>query len=211
VDALTRIRYLTHHYQDLQGYRLLPFAAFFLTGALYDFWAGTAFAHYLNQPEAGFSRLTTPGVAMLAAFIIAALASQRIGHWYEQRYGHLTVRRQAQLSFSAPVWALLVAACLLPGLHSTLLGALGLFLLIRQAWLSPALLRHVPLSVLYLLLAFSFPGYGSGIVSYPAAGFNSSVLLDLSFAALLLGIALHNHRLLQRLRAPQAAAAGEQA
>jgi hypothetical protein len=60
VDALTRIRYLTHHYQDLQGYRLLPFAAFFLVGALYDFRAGNVFSHYLQQPEAGFTQLVIP-------------------------------------------------------------------------------------------------------------------------------------------------------
>jgi len=42
MNELIRLRYLTHHYQDLQGYRLVPFAVFFLVGALYDLWVGYA-------------------------------------------------------------------------------------------------------------------------------------------------------------------------
>ncbi len=36
MEELQRIRYVTQHFEELQGYRLLPFAAFYLVGAVYD-------------------------------------------------------------------------------------------------------------------------------------------------------------------------------
>jgi len=149
------------------------------------------------------------GLAMLGAFIAAAIFSHRIGRWYEARYGYVAAKPRAPRAFTAGTWLIVALCTLLLGLHSLLLSILGLVLTLRQAWGSPALLRHAPLGVLYLLLGFNFPGVDSGIVSYPPPGFNASVVIDLIAACVLLSIAFQNHRLLERLSARRAVAREE--
>ena len=85
MDALANLRYLTLHYRDLQGYRLLPFAAFFLLGAVHDFWSGYAFGRY----DGNDTWFLINGLALLTLLFSAPFFSINIGRWYERRYGYV--------------------------------------------------------------------------------------------------------------------------
>lgn len=212
MDALTRIRYLTHHYQDLQGYRLLPFAVFFLVGTQYDYWAGYGYEQW--KVDYDNTWLMTFGIGMIALGSIAVIASYLIGRWYEERYGYIAPHPDVPRAFPEQQWLILVSAPFifgfLAGTHDVLCWV-GLWIMYRQVKTSPAFVRHVPLAVLYILLVFTFPGIDSGAITYPEPGINHLVVKNLVAAFVLLVAALWNHHLLETLRAPSAVPSEEEA
>ncbi len=221
IERLHRIRYVTQHFQELQGYRLLPFVAFYLVGAVYDA------TYSLLTARAPAPLVVTTAILMVLSFVSCAVASHHIGQLYTKRYGLVRAhgirgksapstakpwwwtaigpwvwaddssRRAA--SFSAENWWLLALIGVTPvlGFHAPLLALLGGYLVWRQLTQRPTPFRHVPNAVLYLALAVNFPGIDTGILGGPGTtGFNPYVLKDLVLAILLGAVALTNHRTL---------------
>lgn len=220
MEQLQRIRYVTRYFEELQGYRLLPFVAFYLAGAAYDATLPLLFDRAPIPVAVGTALL------MFLSFVVCAVASHHVGQSYVRRYGLVrghfgSAPRSASrkgwwwvavepwrpadrshrrvASFSTETWWWLVSIVPLLGFHKFFLGLLGSYLVWRLVTQHPLPMRHVPHAVLYLALAVHFPGLDSGILSGPeTAGLNAYVVKDLILAALLGWVALSNHRALTR-------------
>lgn len=202
MNALIRARYLTHHYQDLQGYRLLPFAAAFLVIAVNAIWLqGTQFT--ITDGRLLSVWRTTVGLP-LTCLALAFLASHLIGRTYETRYGKITPAHGAPPTFSRSTYGLTAILGLVSDLY---MGqpALGpqlvwLWLVVAQARHFRTL-RHVPTSTVYLLTsAVLFMGR-RGYSDLQAFDFAPLAIWSLIAAAITLIAAVYNHRLLLKLRA----------
>lgn len=225
MNTLVRARYLILYYEDLQGYRLLPFAAFFALVALLRL--------VLDSPVAP-AGLAAAGIierwfvlqgGSMALFIAAALVSGVIGRRYEDLFGAVEMARGVPRAFSPAKW--LVGAVLWTG--GNLLGGFG-WLAVLLLGISPGTwkavirlrlerrLRHIagpdvrlpraPVSFgwVYILLACVFANSLTGI------GFDYVHMIDIesgpnlynvvwrSLAAslLLAWFAVYNHGLLVR-------------
>ena len=183
---IKRIRYVVEHFQDLQGLRLIPFAIFFLIGAVFD--ASLDLDALVQNPRPELLFLTP------IVLVLCVVASRRIGRWYEQRYGYVE-QSQGKLSVFRPtVWFITFGCGLLVGLHSTLLLILGLYLLSKER---PS--RHIPSAIIFFALAVNWPGVDTGFQDIPATtGLNTYATLDLILAAVLASVGLYNHWFLQR-------------
>ena len=198
MDALAKLRYLTLHYRDLQGYRLLPFAAFFLAGAVHDFWAGFAFARY----DGDNTWLMVNGLALLTLLFSAPFFSMNIGRWYERRYGYVAPPPPPKHRYRMLLWVLVFLAILtFQPLGENALIVAGLVMTVERLWRTLPDVRHIPQSVLWIAFGLNIPGLETGMVAYPPPGLNSAVIADLTAATLLFLTAVYNHRTLEQLSA----------
>lgn len=197
MDALTKMRYLTRHYRDLQGYRLLPFAAFFLVGAAHDFWSGYAYARY----DGNNTWFLLNGLTLLTLLFFAPFFSIDIGLWYERRYGYISPT-PAKRRYAVLLSALLVLAMFtVEPIGRNGLVVIGLTIIVRRLWKTFPTVRHIPQGVLWIAFGLNVPGLETGIIAYPPPGLNSAVIADLTAATLLFLTAIYNHRTLEQLSA----------
>lgn len=202
MNALTRARYLTSHYQDLQGYRLLPLAAAFLAVAVNALWLHTARATITDGSLLAFWRTTIgPPVTCLA---LAFLASHLIGKRYETRYGKITPAQGTPLTFSKSTYGFTAISGLMGDL---LLGQPAIGPQLVWLWLAVAQaqhyrrLRHVPASIVYLLISVVLLMGRRGYSDLQAFNFIPQITWSLVAAAVTLLAAIYNHRLLLKLSA----------
>jgi hypothetical protein len=195
VETLTRITYLTRFYQDLQGYRLLPFALLFVLIAVQGAWLGSMSGW---PPSVGpaFYWLMTAG-APLTGCAVALAASHLIGQWYEKRYGQIRSLPKAKLTFSRKTYLIACVLWLLGGLLFGDYGGLGL-LSIWLIWQPiPPLLRnrrHLPPAIVYALLAGALGATMTGNSTPADFHYQLLVTRSLGAAGILLAIAAWNHR-----------------
>lgn len=203
--ALSRARYLTHHYQDLQGYRLLPFAAAFLAVAVNAIWLQATQASVTDGSLVSVWR-TTIGLPV-TCLSLALLASHLIGGAYALRYGRVTPAHGVPLSFSKSAYGLAAVLGLVGDLSfgQPVLGPqlVWLWLVVGQARHYRGL-RHVPASTVYLLTSVVLLLGRRGYSDLQAFDFVPLVAWSLVAVAVTLLAALFNHRLLLRLRAAPA-------
>lgn len=206
MNAITRAQYLTHHYQDLQGYRLLPFAAAFLVIALNTIWLQAARPTLTDGHVLGFwqSALGLPVSMLLIAFI----ASHFIGKSYEVRYGRTKPAPGNPLAFSRNTYS------------ATALLALLFGLLFAQPWAGPQLtwlwltlkqpglfrrIKHVPVATVYLCVSIVLLAARPGTADLHAFNFSPLATWSLIACAVTTFASIHNHRLLLKLRTARAA------
>ena len=196
MNTLAKLRYLTLHYRDLQGYRLLPFAGFFLLGAVHDFWAGHAYARY----DGNDTLFLVNGLALLMLLFSASVFSIKIGQWYERRYGYIVPPPPLKNRYRALLWGFLVVSMFVfEPIDVFIVGGLGI--MVERLWRTFPDVRHIPQSVLWIAFGLNFPGLDTGFVDYPPSGLNNAVLADLTAATLLFLTSVHNHRTLEQLSA----------
>lgn len=200
VEKLAQIRYLTRCYQDLQGYRLLPFVLLFLLTALQGPWLRTVTNH-TPGPDLFSFWLMTKGVTV-TLFIVAVFASHLIGRWYEERYGLILPEKDTKLTFSRRTYligsALWLTGALLFGDNGGL-GLLSLWLIWSVAPRSLPRLHHVPPAILYAFLAGALNATPTGITYLPEFQHQVLISRSLGAAAILLVAAIWNHRQLAEL------------
>lgn len=209
MEALARTAYLTRYYQDLQGYRLLPFVLLFLLIAAQGAWLGSLDGWPPSVGPAGFWLMSSG--APLAGVGIALAFSHIIGRWYERRYGKIRPLPAVRLTFGRRTYAvgfvLLLLGQVLFGSHGGP-GLLTLWLLLQPAPPAVRGLRHVPPAVLYALLAGVLSATMTGSSAPAAFDGRALVASSLAAAGIVLLLALWNHRQFTRLTAaPQEAGA----
>jgi hypothetical protein len=96
---VARLRYVTEHYDNLQGLRLVPLGIAFLT-------FGTAQAAGLLQSEAN---RTAALVGITATTIAVLLSANLIGSYYRRRYGFV----EARATTISLTWLALILVCVL--------------------------------------------------------------------------------------------------
>lgn len=202
MNALIRARYLTHHYQDLQGYRLLPFAAAFLVIAVNTIWLhGTQFT--ITDGNLLSFWQTTIGLPA-TCLVLAFLASHLIGRTYETRYGKIIPAHGVPLTFSRSTYGLTAILGLVSDLY---MGQPALGPQLVWLWLVTTharrfrTLRHVPASTVYLLTSVVLFLGRRGYSDLQAFNFVPLVTWSLVAAAITLISAVYNHRHLLKLRA----------
>lgn len=208
MNQITKAKYLTDHYQDLQGYRLLPFAVAFLLIALNSTWVKQA---QLTLSDGNLLQiLTTTKFGPLLLIMTAFLASHLIGKAYETRFGRITPAAGPPQAFNRNTYAL--AATLYLAFELLFMQpAAGiqltwLWLLIRE--LRPAGgLRHVPASSIYLLISLVIQATRQLNTDLQAFDYTPLIIWSLITAAATATAAMHNHRLLQSLRPTEEAKA----
>lgn len=199
---LQRIEYVTRHFAELQGLRILPFALYLVAGALYDATWG-----YRSHATIGMTVLWLTALA-------AGVAYLRLGDYYRREFGQ--VQPRVEPGKQRVSMALFVAFLLLnfalaaadratgQSYHTQIMIAwwAALALLLLALWgLSGSRLgwpRRFSLWPIVILLAtglWSLPGSPSQQACYPN-GFNSCVAIDLLVALLVVAGGLYNHRLL---------------
>lgn len=201
MPTLNRIRYLTKHYQDLQGHRLLPFSAAFLIIAANAIWLHTS---QVGQTSAFSFWQSTKGLPV-TVLLLAFAASHLIGKYYESRYGRVTPAPGAPLAFHrttygvATVLALLLE--LLSGQPAAGLSLTWLWLTITQIRMKqPTGKRHVSASIIYLLIAIVLTMTRHGATDLQNFNYAPLAVWSLLACAITTLAAIHNHRVLLALR-----------
>ena len=208
MDALANLRYLTLHYRDLQGYRLLPFAGFFLLRAVYDL-----ISYSSSNPWS-----TMFALALAVYLLFAMFFSASIGRWYERRYGYVApppqTRRDAAVMLGLLALHLLTAFTFeFYGDNSLIMFGLGIMVYrLRKTFPD---VRHIPQSVTWIAFgldpAFYFGAQGN-LQHHILYSLNreDAVFVSLAAATLLFLTAIYNHRTLVQLSAARTAV-GEEA
>lgn len=201
MNALTRARYLTRHYQDLQGYRLLPFAGAFLVIALNAAWLNIAQPTVSDSHILGFWQ-TTKGLPV-TVLLLAFLMSHLIGRAYATRYGGVTPAPGTQPAFSRTAYG---ATALLGLLFGLLFAQPAAGPLLTWLWLTLSQarhhgkIRHAPASTIYLLMSVVLPMTRSGATDLQAFNYVPLGIWSLAAGVVTAFAAIHNHRLLLKLR-----------
>lgn len=204
----TRIEYVTRHFAELQGLRIIPFALYLVAGAAYD-------------ATWGYPQHRTIGMALLWLIALGAILAYRaLGSTYRRQFGavqpQVDERKQKRLTalfvgFLGVNFALAAIDRITNETYHTLIillwwGALALVLLVlwgssgfRIGW--PRRFSLWPIVVLMVTGLWNLPGAPSQEACYPN-GLNTCVALDLLLAALIVAGGLYNHRLLVQTLQP---------
>ena len=208
MNSLANLRYLTLHYRDLQGYRLLPFAGFFLLRAVYDVWP-----YNTDELWSGLYLSLT----LVAYLIFAPFLSVNIGRWYERRYGYVApppeTRRDAAVMLGLATLHLLTAFTFeFYGDNSLIMFGLGI--IVYRLWKTFPDVRHMPQSVIWIAFGLDpafYMGAQSNVRHHILIGLDKeyAVVLSLTAATLLFLTAIYNHRTLEQLSAAREAVSKE--
>jgi hypothetical protein len=182
-SQLDRIRYVTEHYADLQGLRLLPLSVPFFVAAWWDFVPST-------KPTA-----MTPMSVELALIALALAVSFPIRRYYEHRFG--TVPALPWRSGVLPLLGCVLLCVIAEAIREFRSWTFPLPLLVVSVLLIRLGLQAGHLRAHYLWIAVACVVFvGLGRVTVPLNV--RATELDLLIAVGLLAAALGDHRVLQR-------------
>lgn len=197
-----RIEYVTRHFSELQGWRIIPFGLYLFAGAAYDATWGVPYH-------------ATIGQALLFLLALVAVAAYLfIGSQYRNSFGHVQAHTDARRQ-RITTW-LFVAFLVLNFLLMWLDRATGqayrdlvlaawwmlLTLTLLAIWAVwgfpigwPRRFSMWPIVILLALNAWNIPGSPSQNACYPN-GLNQCVALDLLVGFFVIAGGLYNHHLL---------------
>lgn len=202
MQSKERIEYVTRHFAELQGLRIIPFALYLLAGAAYD-----ATWSYPGHRTWGMGLLWLIGVGSLLAYA-------RLGSYYRHHFGNVQPRRNRRqqrlisllfISFLVLNIALgFIDRVIAERYHSLLVG--GWWLLLAVVLLAiwgvagfplgwPRRFSMWPILLLLVSGSWNLPGAPSQEACYPN-GFNLCVAFDLLLATAIAAGGYYNHRLL---------------
>ena len=208
MQSKERIEYVTRHFSELQGLRIVPFAVYLVAGAVYDATWG-----YPYHVKVGMGLLWLIALGAVLAYVL-------LGSYYRRRFGHVQPqvdRRTQKLTSGLFILFLLVNFTLVAVdratdqvYHSWVMvgwwGTLALILFVIWGVMGFPLGRPRRFSLWPVLLlmatgVWDLPGSPSQEACYPNA-FNLCVVLDLVLAAVVVLGGYYNHRLLAEVLQP---------